>query len=318
MRHFSLPGQGEGTKQGREASQTMFDHALDAFRAYLAVEKGLAPNTLMAYMSDLQRFCTSLGTRLASEPTRLSREHILQYLTWRRGQGISPRTITRELVAIRSFCRFLHQRHALPANPAAQIASPKPWRRLPQVLTRDEVERLLQAPDTETPLGKRDAAWLELLYATGLRASELVGLTPDRVDTVTGLLKVRGKGDKERLIPVGDMAVVQLEDYLLHGRPLLVKARRAEHLFVNRSAQGLSRQGLWKILKKYVRAAGIAKSVSPHTLRHSFATHLLEGGADLRVLQHLLGHEDISTTEIYTHVVQQRLRTTYATYHPRP
>jgi integrase/recombinase XerD len=296
----------------------MFDHALDAFRAYLVVEKGLTHNTLMAYMSDLRRFGESLGVHLLPELTTISREQILHYLTWRRDQGISPRTITRELVAIRSFCRFLHERHALPSNPAAQIASPTPWRRLPHVLTHDEVERLLQAPDTETPLGKRDAAWLELLYATGLRASELVGLLPDQVDTATGLLKVRGKGDKERLLPMGDMAVAQLEDYLLHGRPLLVKARRAEYLFVNRSARGLSRQGLWKILKKYVRAAGIAKPVSPHTLRHSFATHLLEGGADLRVLQHLLGHEDISTTEIYTHVVQQRLRTTYATYHPRP
>lgn len=296
----------------------MFDHALEAFQEYLVVEKGLAHNTLMAYMADLQAFCASLRSPASQDTRPLYREDILHYLTLRRDQGISPRTVTRELVAIRAFCRFLSERYALPANPAAQIASPTPWRRLPSVLSYDDVEKLLQAPDTATRLGKRDAALLELLYATGLRASELVGLTLDRVDTVTGLLKVRGKGDKERLIPMGDMAMVQLEDYLRSARPQLVRARPAEHLFVNRSAGGLSRQGLWKIVKKYVRAAGIAKPVSPHTLRHSFATHLLAGGADLRVLQHLLGHTDISTTEIYTHVAQQRLRRTYTTYHPRP
>jgi integrase/recombinase XerD len=186
------------------------------------------------------------------------------------------------------------------------------------VLTPQEVEQLLQTPDTSTLLGKRDAALLEMLYATGLRASELVGLTVGDVQAMAGYVKVCGKGGKERLVPVGEIAAVQLDDYLLEGRPQLVKARPAVHLFVNRSAQGLTRQGLWKIIKKYMHQAAIHKPFSPHTLRHSFATHLLEGGADLRSLQHMLGHVDISTTQIYTHVVQQRLRALYTTHHPRP
>jgi len=176
----------------------------------------------------------------------------------------------------------------------------------------------LQAPDTTSVAGKRDAAMLEMLYATGLRASELVGLTLAHVDSQIGCVKVLGKGGKERLVPLGEMAAIQLGDYLTYGRPQLLKARRDAHLFVNRSGGGLSRQSAWKIVKKYVREAAIYKSVSPHTLRHSFATHLLEGGADLRSLQQLLGHADITTTQIYTHIVQQRLREIYQTFHPRP
>ena len=202
------------------------------------------------------------------------------------------------------------------ANYDESLANPYPV--LPDVLTLHEVEQLLQAPDTSTPLGKRDAALLEMLYATGLRASELIALTVGDVQTTTGYVKVRGKGGKERLVPVGEMAAVQLDDYVLEGRPKLLKARSAVHLFVNRSAAGLTRQGLWKIVKKYMHQAAIHKPFSPHTLRHSFATHLLEGGADLRSLQHMLGHVDISTTQICTHVVQQRLRAVYTAHHPRP
>ena len=296
----------------------MLESQLDLLQQYLIVEKGLARNTLAAYMSDLQHFCAYAQARGASTFQALTRADIIAYLAERRQQGIAARTSARELVSLKTLYRFLHLHEAGTADPTAQIQAPKQGRYLPNVLTPQEVEQLLQTPDTSTPLGKRDAALLEMLYATGLRASELVALTLGDVQTTAGYVKVHGKGGKERLVPVGEMAMVQLDDYLLEGRPQLVKTRQAVHLFVNRSAQGLTRQGLWKIIKKYMHRAAIHKPFSPHTLRHSFATHLLEGGADLRSLQHMLGHVDISTTQIYTHVVQQRLRALYTTHHPRP
>lgn len=296
----------------------MIEHYLDAFHQYLVVEKGLARNTLTAYMADVQRFCATVHLQDIRSCRSLGRQAILDYLAGRRQEGVKASTTARELVAIKAFYRFLYEQHGIEQNPAAQIQSPQLWHRLPQVLSYTEVERLLQAPDTETCLGKRDAALLELLYATGLRASELVSLPAADVDTVGGYVRVRGKGGKERLIPMGEMAACQIDDYILQGRPVLLKGRVAVPLFVNRGARGLTRQGLWKIIKRYVRQVGITKSISPHTLRHSFATHLLEGGADLRSLQHLLGHVDISTTQIYTHVVQQRLQAVYTQHHPRP
>jgi integrase/recombinase XerD len=296
----------------------MLDSQLDLLQQHLIVEKGLARNTLAAYMSDLQHFGMFVRARGASMFQALSREDIIAYLAERRQQGMAARTLARELVSLKTLYRFLHGQQEGTADPTAQLQAPRQGHYLPGVLTLQEVEQLLQAPDTSTPLGKRDAALLELLYATGLRASELIALTVGDVQTATGYVKVRGKGGKERLVPVGEMAAVQLDDYLLAGRPQLLKARSAVHLFVNRSAAGLTRQGLWKIVKKYMHQAAIHKPFSPHTLRHSFATHLLEGGADLRSLQQMLGHVDISTTQIYTHVVQQRLRALYTAHHPRP
>jgi len=296
----------------------MLDSQLDLLQQHLIIEKGLSRNTLAAYMSDLQQFGMFVRARGAAMFQDLSREDIIAYLAERRQQGIAARTLARELVSLKTLYRFLHGQQAGTPDPTAQIQAPRQGHYLPDVLTRHEVEQLLQAPDTSTPLGKRDAALLEMLYATGLRASELIALTVGDVQTTIGYVKVRGKGGKERLVPVGEMATVQLDDYLLAGRPQLLKARSAVHLFVNRSAAGLTRQGLWKIVKKYMHQAAIHKPFSPHTLRHSFATHLQEGGADLRSLQHMLGHVDISTTQIYTHVVQQRLRALYTTHHPRP
>ena len=297
---------------------SMLDAQLDLLQQYLTVERGLSRNTLAAYMADLQRFSMFVQERGTDALTALERNDVTAYLAARRQQGISARTTARELVSIRTLFRFLQEREGAVTDPTAQISSPQPGRYLPYVLTQAEVERLLQAPDTSTSLGKRDAALLELLYATGLRASELVGLLVGDVYTTAGYLKVRGKGGKERLVPVGDIAAVQLDDYVLHGRPKLVKARPSVHLFVNRSAQGLSRQGLWQIVKKYMYQAAIHKPLSPHTLRHSFATHLLEGGADLRTVQQMLGHADIATTQIYTHVMQNHLQATYTKHHPRP
>lgn len=296
----------------------MLDDQLDAFRQYLIVEKGLARNTLAAYLSDIQRFFYMRNPHVCPTQETLNRDAIVNYLSRRRGQGISPRTTARELVAIKAFCHFLYERQVIAQNPTLKIESPKPWQRLPNVLTHAEVERLLQAPDLHTPAGKRDAAILELLYATGLRASELVNLTLDHVNTTDGYLRIYGKGGKERLVPIGEMAAVQLDDYLQSGRPGILRGRQTPYIFVNRLGRGLTRQALWKTIKKYVQQIGITRSISPHTLRHSFATHMLEGGADLRSLQHFLGHADISTTQIYTHVMQQRLQAAYTTHHPRP
>lgn len=290
---------------------------VEAFHQYLVVEKGLARNTLLAYMADVKRFFEAVRARHAKDLHDLSRSDIVAYLATRRTQGVAASTTARELVAIRAFYRFQQEQLVFDHDPTAQIESPQLWQRLPSVLNHVEVERLLQAPDSATVLGKRDAALLELLYATGLRASELVGLAVADVHTDSGTIRVYGKGGKERLLPVGELAIIQLEDYLCQARPQLVKQRHSGYLFVNRSAQGLTRQGLWKIVKKYVRQAGIAKPISPHTLRHSFATHLLAGGADLRSLQQLLGHVDISTTQIYTHIVQQQLQAVYDKHHPR-
>jgi integrase/recombinase XerD len=299
----------------------MFDDQIDAFHQYLVVEKGLSRNTLNAYIADLHRFFQYVNPQNSqyAEPQRsLNRDDIVAYLSRRRSEGISPRTTARELVAIKAFYHFLQQRQVIDQNPTDQIQSPQHWQRLPNVMTHSEVERLLQAPNLRTPIGKRDAALLELLYATGLRASEIVNLTLDNVNTIDGYLKAYGKGGKERLTPIGEMAAVQLDDYLQNGRPAILKRRQTPYIFVSRLGHSLSRQGLWKLIKKYVQQIGITRSISPHTLRHSFATHLLEGGADLRTLQHFLGHADISTTQIYTHVAQQKLHETYTKHHPRP
>lgn len=296
----------------------MLDAQFAAFQQHLVVEKGLTQNTLLAYMADVQRFCTHVQAQGAPGVTTLRRGDIVDYLAARRRHGVSARTTARELVALKAFYSFLCTCDAAMQNPTAQMHSPRAWQRLPHVLSQEEVERLLQVPATDTALGKRDAALLELLYATGLRASEMITLTVEQVNALAGTLRVRGKGGKERVVPIGEIALVQLEDYLLLGRPELLKRRQTPVLFVNRSAQALTRQGLWKIVKKYALQAGIPTPMSPHTLRHSFATHLLAGGADLRALQQMLGHVDIATTQIYTHIAQQALHETYRTYHPRP
>jgi len=289
---------------------------LGAFSQHLVVEKGLATNTVAAYMADLQRFYDYVAVTEMASP--LHREAIVSYLRARRQDGITARSTARELSAIKAFCRFLNERGELHSDPSREMQTPTLLQRLPSVLTYEEVESLLQAPDTTTAGGKRDAALLEVMYATGLRASELTGLRLADIDLVGGCIKVLGKGGKERFLPLGELAVLQLDDYLASGRPPLLKQRQSPDLFLNRSGRAMSRQSVWKIVKKYVQWARIDKAISPHTLRHSFATHLLEGGADLRSLQQLLGHADITTTQIYTHIVQQRLQTVYHTYHPRP
>ncbi len=280
----------------------------------LALERGLAPNTVESYGRDLERLRVSVerggGDLLATGPERIS-----AHLRELKRAGLAPRSVARALVAIRGFYAHLVEAGERPDNPAVNLQPPRLWRKLPRVLSEGQVEALLAAPDVAKPLGLRDRAMLELLYATGLRVSELVGLALPQLRLDVGFLIVHGKGGKERVVPVGEQAEGWLGRYLREVRPALARGRH-EGVFVNRRGYALSRQGFWKILRGYGQAVGIG-GLSPHMLRHSFATHLLEHGADLRAVQAMLGHADISTTQIYTHIHEQRLRRLYDEFHPR-
>jgi len=292
------------------------DPLLDRFLEHLVVERGLAQNTLDAYRRDLTRYAAYLRGRKQAV-TALDRTVIPRYLLALREAGLNPRSVARHLSAIRQFHRFLVREGIVTEDPTAHLESPRPWRRLPGVLSRAEVERLLAPRPLQSPQAFRDRAMLEVLYASGLRVSELVGLRLSDLDFNVGVVRVLGKGNKERLVPLGDAAIESLRAYLTQARPLLERRRAVPHLFLGRHGRGLTRQMFWILLRRYVRAAGITKRVTPHTLRHSFATHLLEGGADLRVVQLMLGHADIGTTQIYTHVSRARLKAIHAKYHPR-
>jgi len=290
--------------------------ALGAFLDYLDVEKGLAANTRRAYGADLRQFIAYLERRGISSFEQVTRSHITGYLIELQDAGRAPATISRSLSAIKSLIRFLVEEGFLAADPASVIASPRQAQHLPGVLTVPEVERLLAAPGPETPLGVRDRAILETLYACGLRVSELTGLQVRDVNLDKQFVRCLGKGGRERVVPLGSMAVRWLELYLRDVRPALA-GRRSGVLFVNRRGRPLTRQTVWRMVGRYARAAGITRPVTPHTLRHSFATHLLDNGADLRVVQELLGHADIVTTQIYTHLTTAKLRRVYDASHPR-
>jgi integrase/recombinase XerD len=282
---------------------------------HLAVERGLSRNTLDAYRRDLQILQRALGSgrSLPSAGT----EDLVRVLGKLRAEGRSSRSVARWLVAVRGFFAYLVSEGVVDANPTSHIDAPRSWRTLPKVLSFEEVEALLAAPDRSVPTGLRDAAMLEVLYATGLRVSELVGLRLRDLHLDAGYLRCVGKGSKERVVPLGAEALGSIHRYLAEGRPSLLGKKKNDSLFVNCRGAPLSRQGFWKILKGYRVRAGIRTDFSPHTLRHSFATHLLENGADLRSVQVMLGHADISTTQIYTHVNRERLRRLYEDYHPR-
>lgn len=293
------------------------DVLLDSFLSYLAVEKGLSENTLESYGRDLRKFIRSMdeaGVRSAGE---INYSHILDYLSLSKEKGFNATSIVRSIVSIRQFFKYLLMEKIIDADPASGIGTPKMRKGLPVVITLDEVEALISAPDESTPEGLRDAAMLEALYATGIRVSELVGLKLNDVNFELGFVVVYGKGYKERIVPMGDKARQKLLEYLGTSRPAMLKGREAKALFVTRLGRGMTRQGFWKIIKYYSLKAGIARKISPHTLRHSFATHLLERGADLRTIQIMLGHSDISTTQIYTHVESERLKVIHKKYHPR-
>ncbi|MDI6709408.1 MAG: site-specific tyrosine recombinase XerD [Thermoanaerobacterales bacterium] len=290
--------------------------ALDSFLDFLQVEKGLAANTRRAYATDLKQFISYLHRRGVAGFKDVTRGHITAYLIELQNAARAPATISRHLSAIKTLMRFLADEGFLPADPASEIVSPRPAQHLPGVLTVTEVERLLAAPGSESPLGVRDRAILETLYACGLRVSELTGLQVRDVDLEKLFVRCLGKGSRERIVPLGSMAAHWLGVYLQGIRPALA-GRRSGVLFVNRRGRPLTRQTVWKLVARYARAAGIAKAVTPHTLRHSFATHLLDNGADLRVVQELLGHADIVTTQIYTHLTTAKLRRVYDASHPR-
>jgi integrase/recombinase XerD len=289
---------------------------VDRFLEHLVVERGLAQNSLDAYRRDLTRYAAYLRMRRKAA-TSLDRTVIPRYLLALREAGLNPRSVARHLSAIRQFHRFLVREGIVAEDPTAHLESPRPWRRLPGVLSSAEVERLLAPRPLQSPQAFRDRAMLEVLYASGLRVSELVGLRLSDLDFSVGVVRVLGKGNKERLVPLGEAAIESLRAYLTQARPRLEKGRAATHLFLGRHGRGLTRQMFWILLKRYVRSAGITKRVTPHTLRHSFATHLLEGGADLRAVQLMLGHADIGTTQIYTHVSRSRLMAIHQKYHPR-
>jgi integrase/recombinase XerD len=291
---------------------------LDLFIAYLRAERGLSPRTVEAYARDLVEFLRALEVQGIRRLEDVTAAEIRGHLIALSRRGLSNRSQARHLAAIRMFHRFLvSERHAR-ADPTAEVETPRLTRRLPVFLTLDEVEALLSAvPRASTPAGLRDLAMLNVLYATGLRVSELVGLTVNGVRLDAGYLVARGKGDKERLVPLGSRAVEACRAWLSLGRPVLLGARRSSALFVGPRGKALTRQGVWKLLRRHALAAGIRKPLSPHKLRHSFATHLVERGADLRIVQAMLGHADLATTQIYTHVDGRRLRTVYDASHPR-
>ena len=291
------------------------DSAIDRYLAFARVEKGLAENTLAAYGRDLARLAEALGTR---DVGAIQPSDLLSHLLTLSRAGLSVRSQGRHLVAVRQLFRFLVRERLLDTDPAADIELPKVPRALPTVLDLAEVEALLAAPDQSTPRGLRDYAMIETLYATGLRVSELVGLPTEAVDMERGFLIARGKGNKERIVPLGGAAQDAVRRYLQSAREtFLGPASSSPALFLRRGGKPMTRQGFWKLLRAHARAAGITRKVSPHKLRHSFATHLLERGADLRAVQAMLGHADLSTTEIYTHINQARLRRLYADHHPR-
>lgn len=302
------------------ADRTFEHHVLD-FLAYLEFERGLSRNTLEAYRSDLLQ----LGAYLARTETPLleaGHAHLTGFLqdlaAGSEGRPpVAPATLQRKAACLRSFYRHLRRENLIDHDPTADLRAPRKSQKLPEVLSRDEIARLLAAPRGTDPGGLRDRALLELMYACGLRASEAVGLLVRDVDLDAGILRARGKGNKERLVPIGREAIQATRIYLARARPVLVGLADEPHLFVNQRGTGLTRQGLYKIVQRHARTAGLEGRMSPHTLRHTFATHLLAGGCDLRALQEMLGHADIATTQIYTHLSAERLRDVYFKAHPR-
>ena len=293
------------------------ENEIDLFLNNLAVERGLSANTIAAYSVDLAHFQSYLKESGPSNWREVSQNSISGYIQ-NMGPSFSPRTRARRLAALRTFFAFLHKEGKIESNPSSLVNFPKLGPQLPKTLTAARIESLLAQPDVSRPLGQRDRAMFELLYACGLRVSELSELRMSQVVLEPGYVTVRGKGEKERLVPMGEIAAECLGDYLNNGRPLLLKKGSAREVFLNARGGGLSRQGVWKIIKSCALKAGIDVNITPHMLRHSFATHLLENGADLRSLQIMLGHSDISTTQIYTHVARERLKEIHTRYHPRP
>ncbi len=290
---------------------------IEAYLNYIRVEKGLSGNTVEAYRRDLNRWQQYVSRKKMNQITEVTRRNILEYLQGLYEAGLNSRSIARMLTALRNFFKFLVLDGILENNPTDQVEAPKLWKKLPQYLSLAEVDKMLDAPDLNSSLGLRDKAMLELLYATGLRVSELVNLKFTDLHLDPGFVQCLGKGNKERIIPLGRSAASAIEKYLAQGRTSLLKDHRSDFLFVTNRGDRMTRQMFWVLISNYGRKAGIKTKLTPHLLRHSFATHLLERGADLRSVQTMLGHADISTTQIYTHVINTRLKEIYQKHHPR-
>ncbi len=290
---------------------------LESFLDYISLERGLSINTRKAYADDLAQFIAFLDQKRVTSLNQVGRKQILDHLMAMKARGMSTNSISRHLVSIKVFFRYLQQEGLLDKNVTDTMDSPKLWKILPDTLSEREVDLLLAAPDLRKPLGVRDRAILEIFYASGLRVSELANLKLSDLHIDDGYLRVIGKGRKERVIPVAEESARILSRYLEEIRPLLCEDPRVQNVFVTRREAGLCRQRLWQLIKKYTKEAGIMKNVTPHTLRHSFASHLLQNGAPLRVIQEMLGHADIATTQIYTHVHPERLKSIHQQFHPR-
>ncbi|MBM3253862.1 MAG: site-specific tyrosine recombinase XerD [Candidatus Omnitrophica bacterium] len=291
---------------------------VEEFLNYLSVEKGLSKNTLLSYRNDLNKYITYLTKNGIGSLENVKRQDITNFLLFLKDKGISAVSISRNLVAIKGFHKFLLRENFIREDVTSVLEAPKLWKRLPDTLSIEEVSKLLKIPNVRKPQGIRDRAVLELLYATGMRVSELVNLKVVDLNFDIGFVKCTGKGQKERIVPVGKFAIEAIKRYADKIRPVFLKNRQNERLFVTRYGRNISRQSIWKLIRGYASEARINKHISPHTLRHSFASHLLEGGADLRIVQEMLGHSDISTTQIYTHIDKGRLKMIHQKYHPRP
>ena len=295
------------------------DEFIDGFLNYLSVERGLSRNTIISYSQDLQSYVGYLKGRSIKSFSTTTKNDIVGFMMFRKDQKLAANSIARSLAAIRMFYRFLMRERITKTDPSSLVDSPKLWKKIPETLSINEVESLLSGPNVrDEKQGIRDRAILETLYATGMRVSEAVNLRLDNVNMEIGFLRCIGKGDKERIIPLGKKAIISIKRYLEVSRPILLKKKESDALFISRCGKKISRQSLWKMIKHYAKLVRIKKPMRPHILRHSFATHLLERGADLRSVQEMLGHSNISTTQLYTHINKERLKSIHRMYHPRP
>jgi len=294
------------------------EELIEVFLNYLSVERGLSQNTIVSYREDLNTYIDFIKSRSINSLSKTTKNEITDFMFHQKDRGLCANSVARRLAALRMFYRFLVRERILNNDPTSLIDSPKLWKKIPETLSVNEVEALLSQPNTKNIQGIRDRAILETLYATGMRVSEAVNLKLADVNLEIGFLRCIGKGNKERIIPLGRKAISSLKRFLGVGRPALLKKKESEFLFLNRFGKKISRQSLWKLIKRYAKLARIKKPIKPHILRHSFATHLLEKGADLRSVQEMLGHSNISTTQIYTHVNKDRLKSIHRMFHPRP
>ncbi len=291
---------------------------LSRFLNYIRIEKGLSDNTIESYRYDMARYLAYLDNNNIHESNNITPNILREFLAQLLRNQMSVSSVKRGLTTMRQFHKFLLMEGLADSNPTTYLETPGGWRKLPKTLSLSEVDALLKQPDENKSEGSRDSAMIELLYATGLRVSELISMKQGNINLEVGYIITVGKGGKERIVPAGEYALDKIRLYIMTARNNILKDRHSPHLFITSRGKGMTRQGFWKIIKKYARQAGIDKDISPHTLRHSFATHLLERGADLRSVQMMLGHSDISTTQIYTHINRERLKKIHAECHPRP